>query len=151
MTEEDDDSEVELNRLESVHEENSAHLLGKSNAPFLVYTDLAGTVFVKANMNCSVSVNGEPLEECDQVQNCWKIEDPAESLSIRFSASLPAVDGQSKLLVKKLNLTEASGTELLSLLQPTSRKMRELAEHLSTAGTLTQVHLTAYRSTQSNF
>ena len=123
----------------------------KVQEDFISYTDLAGTVFVKANMNCRVSVNGEPLEECDQVQNCWKIEDPAESLSIRFSASLPAVEGQSKLLVKKLNLTETTGAELLSLLQPTSRKMRELAEHLSTAGTLTQVYLTTYWSTQSNF
>merc|ERR1712107_10627 len=64
---------------------------------------------------------------------------PADSLSIKFSASLPAVEGQSKLLVKKLNLTESTGADLLSLLQPTSRKMRELAEHLSTSGTLTQV------------
>ena len=140
-TTEEDDPEVELDRLESVHEENSAEVLGRSNAPFLVYTDLAGTVFIKANMNCSVSVNGELLEEeeCNQIQNCWKVHQPPESLTIKFSANQSSIEGQSKLCVKKLNLTETTGMELLSLLQPSSRKMREVAERLSSCGTLTQV------------
>ena len=140
-TTEEDDPEVELDRLESVHEENSAEVLGRSNAPFLVYTDLAGTVFIKANMNCSVSVNGELLEEeeCNQIQNCWKVHQPPESLTIKFSANESSIEGQSKLCVKKLNLTETTGMELLSLLQPSSRKMREVAERLSSCGTLTQV------------
>ena len=140
-TTEEDDGEVELNRLASVHDENSAEVLGRSNAPFIVYTDLAGTVFIKANMNCTVSVNGELLEdeECDQTQNCWKVNQPPESLTIKFSASQSAIEGQSRLVLKKLNLTETTGMELLALLQPSSRKMRELAERLSSCGTLTQV------------
>ena len=140
-TTEEDNTEVDLNRLESVHEEDSAEVLGRSNAPFLVYTDLAGTVFIKANMNCTVSVNGEPLEEeeSDQTQNCWKVEEPPESLTIKFSASQSAIEGQSKLVLKKLNLTDSTGMELLALLQPSSRKMRELAEQLSSCGTLSQV------------
>ena len=140
-TEEDDDQEVDFNRLESTHEENSVKVLGRSNSPFLVYTDLSGTVFIKTNMNCSVSVNGELLdeEECEQTLNCWKVHQPPESLSIKFSASQSAIGGQSRLVTKKLNLTETTGTELLALLQPSSRKMRELAEKLSSCGTITQV------------
>ena len=140
-TTEEEDPEVELDRLESVHEEDSVEVLGRSNAPFFVYTDLAGTVFIKANMNCSVSVNGELLEEeeCNQTQNCWKVQQATETLTIKFSATQAAIESQSRLVLKKLNLTEATGMELLGLLQPSSRKMRELAERLSYSGTLTQV------------
>ena len=35
-TTEEDEGEVELNRLASVHDENSAEVLGRSNAPFIV-------------------------------------------------------------------------------------------------------------------
>ena len=47
-----EDDERTLNRLESSHEEDSVKVLGSSKAPFLVYTDLKGTVYIKANMQC---------------------------------------------------------------------------------------------------
>merc|ERR1712228_286334 len=99
-TTEEEDPEVELDRLESVHEEDSVEVLGRSNAPFFVYPDLAGTVFIKANMNCSVSVNGELLEEeeCNQTQNCWKVQQATETLTIKFSATQAAIESQSRLV-----------------------------------------------------
>merc|ERR1712107_78885 len=65
------------------------------------------------------------------------------SISISISIFFKSVDistiDMSYRYIEQGYLTETTGTELLSLLQPTSRKMRELAEHLSTSGTLTQV------------
>ena len=47
MEEGEDDGDTE-----SLHEINSSELLGKSRSPFLIYTDLTGTAYIKSNMHC---------------------------------------------------------------------------------------------------
>jgi hypothetical protein len=87
-----------------------------------------------------VSVNGEQLDgqESDRVQNCWKVPDPPDSLIIKFSASPAALADRSRLVTKKLNLTDRTGLELLDLLGG-RRRSTPAAQRLLAAGTVTQV------------
>merc|ERR1712126_150914 len=84
-----EDDSLDFNEKDNGPETSSSCLLYSVWAPFHLYTNLAGDVFIKTHMPCSVTVNGECLveQESDVIQNCWKLFQPPPLLSIRFSAT----------------------------------------------------------------
>ena len=137
----DYEDDGEANDLEKTNESCSVGNLGTSDGPFSVYTDLSSTVYVKSGMKCQLVINGEDQEENESeiVQNCWKIENPDESLKIEFLVTKESIKSRSKLTCKKLNLTEEAGIHLVNLLKASDNKTAQKAESFLKFGTVTNV------------
>jgi len=126
-------------RQASAYVENSVETLTSKFDTFRIYTDLDGTVYVKAGLKCKLFLNGEPREESQFVEDAWKIEDPPENLSLEFLIMKEDVKLCRNISIRKLNLTEDTGMELINLLCGANQQCNERAEQCLHCGTITVI------------
>ena len=151
----DDEDEVDEDELEledgrptscrqvSMFEETTVEVLGSRFDPFRVYMDLNGVVYIKAGLQCKLYVNGEVLEESSVVQNAWKIDEPNEKLRLEFLVCPDNLRSLRTLAIRKLNLTEELGTELIDTLAGSSGSCNQRAVQCLHSGTISVVQVIA--------
>ena len=109
-------SSMSLMSSVSIYEENSVEVFGTRFDPFRIYTDLYGTVYIKSGLKCKLFLNGEVQEESEIVQNAWRIDETSENLRIEFLILRDNLKSINNISVRRLNLTEKVGMELIDLL-----------------------------------
>ena len=109
-------SSMSLMSSVSIYEENSVEVFGTRFDPFRIYTDLYGTVYIKSGLKCKLFLNGEVQEESEIVQNAWRIDESSENLRIEFLILRDNLKSINNISVRRLNLTEKVGMELIDLL-----------------------------------
>ena len=109
-------SSMSLMSSVSIYEQNSVEVFGTRFDPFRIYTNLYGTVFIKSGLKCKLFLNGEVQEESDVVQNAWRIDEPSENLRLEFLIRRENLRSINNMSVRRLNLTEKVGMELIDLL-----------------------------------
>ena len=110
------ESEELVDRQSSVCESTSVETLGLRNDPIRIYTNLDGDLFIKAGLKCKLFINKSVLEESDVVQNAWKVEEPDDRLRLEFLIHKERLLSRRNISMKKLNLTEEMGFELIDVL-----------------------------------
>jgi len=123
----------------SVHEENNVQSFGSRRDSFRIYTDLNGVVYIKAGLKCKLFLNNEPVEESCVVQSAWRIDEPPEHLRLEFLIMKEDLKLTRSMSVRKLNMTEDMGLELINLLTGPSESCKQRAEHCLHNGTITKL------------
>ena len=123
----------------SVYEMNSVETFGTRSDTFRIYSDLHGTIFIKAGIRCKLFINGEMVEESDVVQSAWRIEDPSDILHLEFLIMKEDLKIQRNISIRKLNLTEEVGMELIKMLSGSNEHCNHRAENCLHCGTVTMV------------
>ena len=123
----------------SVFETTSIETLGVRNDPIRIYTNLNGEVFIKAGLKCKLFVNRSVQEESEVVQNAWLIEDPPERLKLEFLVHKERLISRRNISLKKLNLTEEMGLELIDVLSGSSSGSVSRARRSLFSGTVSLV------------
>lgn len=103
-------------RKSSVSESTSIETLGVRNDPIRIYTNLSGDVFIKAGLKCKLFVNRSVQEESEVVQNAWMLCEPPDRLKFEFLIQKEKLVSRRNIALKKLNLTEQMGLELIDVL-----------------------------------
>ena len=129
-------------RKSSVFETTSIETLGVRNDPMRIYTNLAGDVFIKAGLKCKLFLNRSLREESEVVQNAWMIEEPPERLKLEFLVQKESLLNRRNIALKKLNLTEEIGLELIDVLAGSSSGSVSRARRSLYSGTVSLVQWT---------
>jgi len=140
----EEDIEEESNHLSpsrqvSSFEENSVETFGTRSDTFRIYSDLKGTIFIKAGIKCKLFINSEIVEESDVVKNAWRIENPSDLLRLEFLIMKEDLKIKRNISIRKLNLTEDVGLELINILAGANENCNHRAEQCLHYGTITMV------------
>ena len=129
-------------RKSSVFERTSIETLGLRNDPIRIYTNLNGDVFIKAGLKCKLFVNRSVQEESEVVQNAWMLEEPPERLKLEFLVQKDRLISRRNITLKKLNLTEQMGLELIDILSGPNTASVSRAKRSLFTGTVSLVQWT---------
>ena len=129
-------------RKSSVFDKTSIETLGLRNDPIRIYTNLNGSVFIKAGLKCKLFVNRSVLEESEVVQNAWMIEEPPDRLKLEFLVHKERLISRRNIALKKLNLTEQMGLELIDILSGPNTASVSRARRSLFTGTISLVQWT---------
>ena len=137
--EEEEDDQSSRGRQVSIHDESTVQTLGSRRDLFRVYTDLDGVIFIKAGMKCKLFMNSQPVEESSVVKDAWRIDDPPEHMRLEFLIMKEDLKMTRTMSIRKLNLTEELGQELIGLLSGLSRLSNQRAAACLHNGTITKI------------